>query len=160
MRQDDMGIFPPEHNVPEESLQLHAEERTIWTDAIVRHRVLRGLALSSASGLHSGSALRIDDAVRAGMRAFGLQRGRTRGARVASLGYGVRGRKRPDCIIEINETYIAEMLGSRGTPDGIFKTWVHESLHARLPFVDPENLRGEYPIYQGYEEGLVEGLAR
>jgi hypothetical protein len=160
MRQDDMGISPPEYKVPEELLQLHGDERTIWTDAIVRHRVLRGLALPSTSGLHTGSALRVDNAVRAGMRAFGLQRGRTRGARIAPLGYGVRGRKTPDCVIQINTSYVAEMLGGRGAPDGIFKTWVHESLHARKPFAAPAIVNGEYPVYQGYEEGMVEGLAR
>lgn len=79
---------------------------------------------------------------------------------IVPLSAGVRGRKTPECFIQINVSYIADMLGERGAPDGIFKTWVHESLHARKPFADPDIVNGEYPMYQGYEEGLVEGLAR
>ncbi len=36
--------------------------------------------------------------------------------------------------------------------------WVHESLHARQPFA-PDHA-AEYRDFSGYEEGLVEGLAR
>jgi len=42
--------------------------------------------------------------------------------------------------------------------DDLFRTWVHESLHARQQFA-----RGhaqEYSVTRGYEEGMVEGLSR
>ena len=159
MSQDNEGASPPGSMVADELLQLHGDALAIWTDATVRHRVLRRLALPVTAGAHGGSVLRVDDAVRAGMRAF-VPRGRTRDTTVAPLGYAVRGRKTPDCFIQIGAAHVAEMLGHRGTPDGIFKTWIHESLHARRPFADPEIVNAEYPAYQGYEEGLVEGLAR
>jgi len=160
VEQGDKQGAASERNGATELRQLHGDALAIWTDSSVRHRVLRGLALPTISGAHGGSALRIDDAVRAGMRAFGLRRGRKSSAIVMPLGSGVRGRKTPDCFIQINASYVAEMLGERGAPDGIFKTWVHESLHARKPFADLDIVNGEYPMYQGYEEGLVEGLAR
>lgn len=160
MEQGDTQGTASERNVATELRQLHGDALAIWTDSSMRHRVLRGLALPTISGAYGGSALRIDDAVRAGMRAFGLRRGRKISAIVMPLGSGVRGRKTPDCFIQINASYVAEMLGARGAPDGIFKTWVHESLHARKPFADPDIVNIEYPMYQGYEEGLVEGLAR
>lgn len=160
MERDDEQGTASECNVATELRQLHGDALVIWTDSSVRHRVLRGLALPAISGAHGGSVLRIDDAVRGGMRAFGLRRGRKSSAIVMPLGSGVRGRKTLDCFIQINASYVAEMLGERGAPDGIFKTWVHESLHARKPFADPDIVNGEYPMHQGYEEGLVEGLAR
>lgn len=152
--------FMPQHLIAAELQGLHGDARTIWTDRATRHRVLRNLALPATSGMYGGPALRIDEAVARGMRAFGLPRGRTRGFRIISLGNGVRGRKTPDCWIEISENHVAEMLEPRWTPDGIFKSWVHESLHARQPYAALELRNAEYPAFEGYEEGLVEGLAR
>jgi hypothetical protein len=45
-----------------------------------------------------------------------------------------------------------------GNADDLVRTWTHESLHARQPFDlgAPEEVR----LFQGYEEGLVELLAR
>ncbi len=40
----------------------------------------------------------------------------------------------------------------------MFRTWIHESLHARQPFAIYSAL--EQRRYKGYEEGLVEGLTR
>lgn len=160
MEQEEVRGFASERSVVPELRQLYGDPLAILTDLSVRHRVSRQLTLPATSGTYGGSALRIDDAVRAGMRVFGLRRGTTRGVQIAPLGYAVRGRKTPDCLIQINRSYVAEMLGRRGAPDGIFKTWVHESLHARKAFAALEIVNGEYPVYQGYEEGLVEGLAR
>jgi hypothetical protein len=94
------------------------------------------------------------------MQIVGFPRGEIAGVSIVPLREGVRGRKRSTCTIEIDQGYITEMLGSRGTPDGIFKVWVHESLHARQPFATLRERFSEYPVYEGYEEGLVEGIAR
>jgi len=153
-------LFMPQHLIAAELQGLHGDARMIWTDRVTRHRVLRNLALPATSGMYGGSALRIDEAVAKGMRVLGLPRGRTRGFRIISLGNGVRGRKTPDRWIEISENHVAEMLEPRWTPDGIFKSWVHESLHARRPYAAPELQHTEYPAFAGYEEGLVEGLTR
>jgi len=122
-------------------------------DANVRHRLIRNVGEESPiTGIHGGSLLRLDEAIVKGMRALGLRRGGGRGV--------LRGRKTPDCHIHINTLFIEQMLAPRGAPDGIFKTWIHESLHARRPYATEEVRAAEYPDYQGYEEGLVEGLAR
>ncbi len=52
----------------------------------------------------------------------------------------------------------ATQLAAGGGPERIFHTWVHEALHARRP-ASP-NRKTEYARWPGYEEGMVEGLAR
>jgi hypothetical protein len=51
-----------------------------------------------------------------------------------------------------------ELLSDPRGPDTTFRTWVHESVHARQPYVI--GFRQEYARWRGYEEGLAEGLAR
>jgi hypothetical protein len=152
----------PRKEIAEEFRLLQGDARRIWTDADLRHRLIRHVGQDAPiSGMYGGSLLRLDEAIVKGMRALGFRRGRTRGVRITEIGSSeVRGRKTPDCYIHINTSFIGLMLGDRGTPDGVFKNWIHESLHARQPYA-PEHIRAEeYPTYQGYEEGLVEGIAR
>lgn len=154
--------FMPRVEIAAELRTLYGDAQRIWTDTNLRHRLIRYVGQASpTSGIHGGSLLRLDEAIVKGMRALGFRRGRTQGVLIADLGsLEVRGRKTPDCYIGINESFFHLMLGERGTPDGIFKTWIHESLHARRPYA-PEPVRAvEYPSYQGYEEGLVEGIAQ
>ena len=40
----------------------------------------------------------------------------------------------------------------------MFRTWLHESLHARQPYAS--DAAAEYRAFRGYEEGLVEGLTQ
>jgi hypothetical protein len=47
---------------------------------------------------------------------------------------------------------------AEGLPDTSLRTWVHESLHARQPYAP--TYHAEYAAAAGYEEGMVEGLAR
>jgi len=51
-----------------------------------------------------------------------------------------------------------ETVRVRRQADDSFRTWVHESLHARQPY--GARALGEIRTHQGYEEGMVEGLAR
>jgi hypothetical protein len=59
-----------------------------------------------------------------------------------------------DSTIHLNVASLRANL-AQGAPDAVFRTWVHESLHARQPVA----IGGEAAV-QGYEEGMVEGLTR
>lgn len=100
---------------------------------------------------------RVDDAVVVGLRALGFPRGPVRRV-VIEGGLGPFGRKEPDCTLKIFGDQMRAVLGQPDGPDSLFRTWIHESIHARQRFaVDHER---EYQPWRGYEEGMTEGLAR
>jgi hypothetical protein len=68
------------------------------------------------------------------------------------------GRKLPECTLEINIDIMRRIATVDRGPDTTFRSWVHESLHGRLPYADHH--KKEYDVWCGYEEGLVEALAR
>ncbi|MBI2942459.1 MAG: hypothetical protein HYY04_18680 [Chloroflexi bacterium] len=68
------------------------------------------------------------------------------------------GAKAPDCTLRIAGDEIRKRVQGKENLDTIWRTWVHESLHARQPY--GPSFSGEYTFYRGYEEGFVEGLAR
>lgn len=72
---------------------------------------------------------------------------------------GRHGAKFPSCLLVLSGNYARSMFEIHNRPDSIFRTWIHESLHARQPFTAEEFL-AEADEFKGYEEGLVEGLAR
>jgi hypothetical protein len=97
----------------------------------------------------------IDAAVVETLAAAGLPRGPVNGPFVDTFNRGWFGRKVEDCrlLIDIGEFAI---LPGAVQPDSLLKTWIHESLHARLPY-SPGYSR-EWRENPGYEEGMVEGL--
>ena len=100
----------------------------------------------------------IDASVADGLRAVGFDRGPVN-LQLAAQSPGEHGVKTHECILRISVNYIREMLGPDGKPDSVFRTWVHESIHARAPF--PASFyEDEWRRWRGYEEGLAEGLAR
>jgi hypothetical protein len=101
--------------------------------------------------------MRVDDAAVAGLAALGFPRGPVRAVRVESVGRGWLGRKVPDCDILFDELVLDRLAGQEQA-DRLFKTWLHESLHARaLPVL---GVAAERRDFRGYEEGLSEGIAR
>ena len=62
----------------------------------------------------------------------------------------------PDCRVQLDAARLRRSIEELA--DDIIRTWVHESLHARLPF-SPRHVQ-ESRLTRGYEEGMVEGLAR
>lgn len=75
-----------------------------------------------------------------------------------SGGIGPYGRKDPDCALIIYVDQMRALLADPRGPDTSFRTWVHESIHARQPY--GENYSAEYARFSGLEEGLAEGVAR
>lgn len=101
---------------------------------------------------------RIDATIVAVLRAVGLPRGPIDGITVDSFGRGWRGRKLPTCTLLLDALQIARCVRAYQAPDDVFRTWLHESIHARHPFAP--SFREESRLAAGYEEGLAEGLAR
>jgi hypothetical protein len=101
--------------------------------------------------------MRVDDAVVAGLTALRFPRGPVRAVRVERVGRAWLGRKVSDCAILFDDLVLARLTG-RDRADRLFKTWLHESLHARaLPVL---GVAAERRDFRGYEEGLAEGIAR
>lgn len=104
------------------------------------------------------AARAVDASVADGLRALGFSRGPVM-VQLAAQSRGEHGVKTHTCVLVISVNYLIGMLGSSGKPDSVFRTWVHESIHARIPF--PMSFyEDEWRRWKGYEEGLAEGLAR
>lgn len=103
---------------------------------------------------------RVDVAVVDGLRALGLPRGPVRRVSLdATLAiFAPSGKKQADCTLIINGSLLETLLPDPRGPDTTFRTWVHESIHARQPFGAAH--ASEYRRQRGFEEGLAEGLAR
>lgn len=100
---------------------------------------------------------RVDDAVVVGLQALGFPRGPVRRVLIEG-GLGPYGRKEPDCTLVLYGDQMRTLIADPRGSDSTFRTWVHESIHARQPYV--QGYEREYLPNRGYEEGLAEGLAR
>jgi hypothetical protein len=128
----------------------------VWGDAEERRRVLE--AVVSAGKPTARTIERVDRAVVEGLEVIGLPRGPVREVRIEDARIGLAGRKEPDCSIALAGDGLRHVVRNRNRPDTAFRTWVHESLHARQPYA--VGAWSEYRRFEGYEEGLAEGLAR
>jgi hypothetical protein len=99
----------------------------------------------------------MDKAVAAGMEAVGLKYGKVNSVDLALLGK-YNGQKRSTCDLLIGWEYLRRALVDFKTPGMIWKTWVHERIHARLPFAPDTG--AEFASFNGYEDGFAEMLAR
>jgi hypothetical protein len=131
---------------------LEEAERLFWGSAAERAALFR---LSAEGG--TAAILRVDAAVVAGLAALGLPRGPVRGVAVESAPGMLAGWKDPACTVHLSAEALSAYLQD-GLPDAIARIWVHESLHARQPYAP--TYHSEYAAAAGYEEGMVEGLAR
>jgi hypothetical protein len=148
-----MTIDPILFGLPEDS-------RRIWLEAGERRDALESIvdAWESGGGRLGSSVTRLDRAIVDGLFAFGLPRGPTREVRVEHVDRGWIGRKDPSCDLIIDVAALRTVIEHLNNPDDAFRTWVHESLHARQPFETAFDL--EQRRFRGYEEGLVETLAQ
>jgi hypothetical protein len=92
------------------------------------------------------------------LQILGLPRGAVRRVRVEDAHSRWFGHKDPDCSLLLAGDGMRHMRRVRRRPDSTFRTWVHESLHARQPF--SAHAIAEYRAFRGFEEGMVEGLTR
>jgi len=139
---------------------LSDESLRFWGDVDVRLQALD--AIRSALRRRNPTALAqaidvVDRAVVEGIEALGFPRGLVRSVTVEPIS-GANGDKSGTCALRIARAWLERGL-NEGRPDGVLRTWVHESMHGRQPFA-PGFYRGEYKPWSGYEEGMVEGLAR
>ncbi len=105
-----------------------------------------------------GAASAVDATIAAGLRALGFERGPVT-VRLAAQSGAEHGAKTHTCDLIVAVRYLISMLRPGGKADSVFRTWVHESVHARAPF--PASFyEDEWRQWKGYEEGLAEGLAR
>lgn len=141
--------------------RLAGDALLLWADASERGQALNALvdawSRADAAGLRA-TAARIDAAVAAGLEALRLPR--DPGVRVDVGSYNRRwiGHVGADGTMAIDVDRVRRHLAAGGGPERIFHTWVHEALHARQPAAPTRSV--EYASWPGYEEGMVEGLAR
>jgi len=139
---------------------LPDQHRLIWIDARARHDAIA--AILTASERNSPDlrrhVARVDEAVSAALAALGLPRGLVVAVEIHEVIALWSGRKVPDCRLLFNGPALRHMLYQERNPDDILRSWVHESLHGRLPF--HAEAATEARLHTGYEEGMVEGLAR
>jgi hypothetical protein len=147
---------------PEAALRhLGGDAGRLWRDPLARRQALVDLLTAWAErddGAVERAVGRIDAAIVAGLQAVGLPRGSIDGITLDVFGRGWRGRKLATCMLLLDAFLIDRCVRAYGAPDDVFRTWLHESIHARQPFAP--SFRAESRLAAGYEEGLAEGLAR
>jgi hypothetical protein len=89
---------------------------------------------------------------------LGLPRGPVASVQIVTAQLFWTGRKHPDCRLLFDGPTIRHIVRVEGNDDDLLRTWTHESLHARLPY--DTDAADEAARHRGFEEGLVEGLAR
>jgi hypothetical protein len=135
------------------------DHRRPWTEADYRREALEDLYLKVTGPDPAAAAAatkRIDDAVVAGMKALGIDRFKPRSVAVEHLDL-VAGQKSPDCDLRISTDQLHRAI-SRKLPDEVWRTWVHESVHARDRWAP--GYSSELVPFNGYEDGLAEVVAR
>jgi hypothetical protein len=140
--------------------RLASDARLLWSNRDARRQALLdllagwdrggGVALQQVSG-------RIDRAVAAGLAAFRLPRDSGATYEIGHFGRGWIGHVTDDLKVQFDVEQVRYYVRTEQQPDRIFHTWVHESLHARAV---PSAPRSVSSMWRGYEEGMVEGLAR
>jgi hypothetical protein len=138
---------------------LSPDALRLWGDPSERGRAIDAIlsAWQAADPALTSTVKRIDDAVVEGLRALALPRGLVLSVSIDLVGRGWLGRKLQDSNMVFDGLVIAALPPS-DRPDTVYKTWIHESLHARGAVPAPRTR--DSVTFPGYEEGMVEGLAR
>ena len=152
---------PMENTYPHlspELRQLSSEALRLWGDGEARRQALVAVVDAWVAGTAelSRAINHVDAAVAEGLGVLGLPRGPVRQVRIDTMRPGLNGQKLRDCTIVLVGEYLRTFVQVRQQGDPVFRTWLHESLHARQPYAPGAS--AEYRAFRGYEEGLVEGL--
>lgn len=140
--------------------RLRGEVGRFWHDPMVRRQAFETIIAAWRRGDEEAlqTALgRVDDAILAAMRQLGLPRQGVTTLRFDAYPQLWAGHKHPACTLEINARRVDATLAA-GASDDLVRTWVHESVHGRLP--RQPGWQREAVATPGAEEGLAEGLAR
>lgn len=148
--------------IPSILSRLPDSVRMIWTDRRSRAAAIGDIVAAIAFDHRRDDLSRaVDDfdrAVEFGLAGLGLPRGPIQRPIVMEpLPLGRSGVKLPDCRIVLSTTYFRTLELLYGTLEPAFRTWVHESIHARAPY--EADFLDEFENWPGYEEGLADGLA-
>jgi hypothetical protein len=151
----------PEHGV---SLldDMPEDARQFWLDARYRHVLLGDIV---AAVTYHGREDRLDEAVavvdhaiETGLAHLGIPRGPINlPVRVEPRAVGRNAIKLEDCSLVLSSSYLRLLPRLYSSLEPAFRTWLHESIHARQPY-DPV-WRAEFEPWEGYEEGLADGMA-
>lgn len=155
-----MTTTPFPHLSPE-LLRLEGDALLFWGDARARMQALLDLLAVWDLGVSAAlerALLRIDGAVTAGLTALNLSRDTRAVVRVDRYGRGWIGRVTVDGNIHLAIDQVRHYVVEERQPDRIAHTLIHESLHARAPAAATRG--AEAARWKGYQEGMVEGLAR
>jgi hypothetical protein len=138
------------------------EEQRLWLDSHYRHVVLGDVV---AAVTYPGREDRleaaisvIDRAVEAGLAHLGVPRGAINlPIRVEPRAVGRNAAKLEECSLILSSSYLRMLPRYYSSLEPAFRTWLHESIHARQPYAD--DWRSEFESWEGYEEGLADGMA-
>lgn len=139
--------------------ELSDDARLLWSDGEARASALGDIARAWRQGDPELDSLinRVDSAVVEGLAALGFPRGPVRRIDFRDAGSLLLGQKQFDCTLVLYG-HSLESVMAQAASDRIVSTWVHESIHARQPHAPGASI--EYRQFQGFEEGLVEGITR
>lgn len=148
-------------NLSSELRSLVGDALQLWGDADARRRALLNLLAAWDRGDRVAlerALLRVDGAMAAGLVVLNLRRDPGVAVQLGSFGRGWIGRVGLDGDIRLDMDQVRHYLLEAREPDRVIHTLVHESLHARAPAAATRG--AEASQWKGYQEGMVEGLAR
>ncbi len=138
------------------------EGRRLWLDSRYRHVVLGDIV---AAVTYPGREDRleeaitiVDRAIEVGLAHLGIPRGAINPPiRVEPRAVGRNAVKYEDCRLVLSSSYLRMLPRYYSSLEPAFRTWLHESIHARQPY--DGSWRSEFEPWEGYEEGLADGMA-
>ncbi|HLZ29775.1 MAG TPA: hypothetical protein VKV73_20845 [Chloroflexota bacterium] len=142
--------------------RMPPEVRELWTNDRQREfafgEIVAALEYPHRSLGLDDAVEQVDRAVVVGLAQFGMPRGPLRApVAVVPRSLGHNAIKLQDCSLVVSSTYLRTLKRLYGTVDPAFRTWVHESIHARQPYAN--GFLDEWEAYEGYEEGMADGLS-
>jgi hypothetical protein len=141
---------------------MATEGRRFWLDSRYRHTLLGDVVAAVTypgreDRLEAAVAM-VDRAVEVGLAHFGIPRGPVKlPVRIEPRAVGRNAVKLEDCSLVLSSSYLRLLPRLYSSPDAAFRTWLHESIHARQPY--DLSWRAEFEQWEGYEEGLADGMA-
>jgi hypothetical protein len=156
-------LFSPDPGCAERQTRLarlRGDAGRFWHDPTDRRQAFEALIAAWRRGDEAALQAtlgRIDNAVTTALRQLGLARRGVTAVRFDSYPRLWAGHKHPACALEINARRVEAALAA-GMSDDLVRTWLHESVHGRLP--RQSGWQREAIATPGFEEGLAEGMAR
>jgi hypothetical protein len=159
-------LLPKRGPIHSALLSLPKKQRVLWTkpDVLLKalqhlYRVMDPLDLKKPEAVKLVKTL--DEALMAGLKALQLGRMELRDVNIGHLEKDMAGVLRASGELQIDYAYLHYAVYKQKCPGAIWKTWIHEIVHARD--VQKKVLPGEVAEllhYQGYEDGFAEMFSR